>query len=265
MNRYNERYTELSLWALTDDIGAHLLAQMIEWEKYSWYKIRISPDDVIFEAFDADEMNTVRKTLTLLVVAISNFDDSKLLDRWIVELPNDWYLSWVSHEKGGDLFKEFPYTAKSFCLTRAYRILSDKLTERNTPLFRILFIFICLELWRNRVPPEFVAWPIWQEVHWWDVIYELTGKLSPRSINKLSENWFPTFAKTLMQEVDRVSGTESLQEKLKSSFNFTWSWINTAIVRDYLDAIMRQSKKQIIQSPPSASNHPQDPQSPSLP
>jgi hypothetical protein len=247
MWKLNIQYTEASLGLLTDDIEAHLAAQVMKWSKYNGYKISVDPNDVVFDVFEPDEMNTVRKILTLLVVATSEFLDDDLLEKWVVELPEERYLNWVDFSRWWDLFEQVPYTAKSFCLTQAYQLLSNKLSQRNTPLFRILFICTCIELWRTKVPPELLLWPAWMEVHWWNVIYELTWRLSPRSLQNLSESWFPNFISVLKSSINTVSDDEVMNRKLTSEFNFSGSGINAHLVRDYLEAIMRESKKKSSQ------------------
>jgi len=244
--RLNKNYREETLWFLTDDIASNLALQM--WT--SWFigdKIAISPESISFEAFEEDEMNTVRKTLLLLVVAVSNYQDDALIEKWVVTLPDDSYVDGLSYEKGGDIFEHFPFTAKLYCLYRAYHLLTKKLHQRNTPLFRILYICICLELWRTKVPPEVIVWPIWWDVHWWSVIVSLTWNFSEQSRRNLIDGWFWSFVDFLKKEVERISDAEIPGNILEHFYNNNGIGVKRekSLVQGYLAQIMAQSRKKI--------------------
>lgn len=245
MLRVNAHYSEKALWVFTDDLCAHLALQM-EWGQFSdGCNISISPEGINYSAFEEDEMNTVRKVLTLLVVAVSEYDDTYLLEKNIVTLPEDCVATWVDSNKWWDLFKEIPLTAKSYCLYRAYHLLSDKLSQRNTSLFRVLYICTCLELWRQKVSPEMIVWPIGHDVHWWSLILRLTGNFSRNSLLDFNYQGFGNFVYFLLCEVKKLS-QEDIPEIIIQSI-YSRNGIQTPgqihNVRDYLGRIMAESRK----------------------
>lgn len=244
--RLNKNYREDSLWLLTDDIVSNLALQMwTSW--FVWDKISISPESISFEAFEEDEMNTVRKVLLLLVVSVSNYEDDALIEKWVVILPEEAYTGWLSQAKGGDMFGNFPFTAKVYCLYRAYHLLTKKLHQRNTPLFRILYMCICMELWRIKVPPEVIVWPIWGDVHWWSVIVALTWNFSEHSRMSLSESWFWGFIDFLKKEVATISDAEIPSNILEHFYSTHWIGVKreTSLVQSYLAQIMLESRSRI--------------------
>jgi hypothetical protein len=218
----------------------------MEWEIFSdWFNISISPENISYSAFEQDEMNTVRKALTLLVVAVSEYHDVELLEKNIVTLPEDFVATWVDQYRWWDLFNELPLTAKSYCLYRAYHLLTDKLSQRNTPLFRVLYICTCLELWRQHIIPEIVVWPIGRDVHWWSLILQLTGNFSQRSQEKFSFQGFGNFIDILKREVEKISQSEKPENVLSHfySMNDTSAQKHVLVVKDYLHKIMAESRK----------------------
>lgn len=250
----NKNYNERTLWNLADDAIAHLTLQMGV-SGYSWDTIHIANNNVSFSVFEADEMNTVRKVILLLIVAVSDYDDEKLIEKWVVELPNDSYVTGVSKKDWGDLFEEFPITAKAYCLDLAYNLLARKLSDRNTALFRVLFICTCLELWRMQIPPEIIVWPAWKDVHWWNVILNLTGNFSNNAQKNLSINGFGGFIDFLKIEVDKISTQEiprNILEHLYSKNN-VGTKKECSLVQWYLSKIMQESRSsKLTQLPPSA-------------
>jgi hypothetical protein len=242
-NSLNPKYTEKSLWIFTDDIKAHLALQM-EIPRSTGFKIRISDDWVEYDAFEKDEMNTVRQVLTLLVVAVSKYEDEWLQRNWVVELPKNSVVWWVSQEDGWDLFEQFPFNAKTYSLFKAYHILTNKLLYRNTPLFQVLYICTCLELWRLGVAPEIVVWPIGRDVHWGDLILQMMWDITSGWDDFFKMNWFIWFTDSIINEIDRISESEIPDNILRNLYEKEWVWSKKEVmlVTAYLDKIMSESR-----------------------
>ena len=238
---------------MTDDFACHLALQM-GLSGYNGDKILISSDTVNFSIYEEDEMNTVRKVLLLLVVGVSNYSNEALAEKRVVLLPEESYISWLEQSEWWDLFGDFPITTKVYCLQLAYNILTKKLPKRNTPLFRILYICTCLELWRLDVPPEVIVWPAWKDVHWWNVILNLTGNFSQKSSEKFTHAGFGSFIEFLKKEVENISVNEIPENILRHFYEQNWIWVRKeqSLVQKYLSQIMRESKTISTQSPPSA-------------
>jgi hypothetical protein len=243
MNNLNLHYTEISLWHFLDDINAHLALQTSSVSEYMPIinKILINKDGVFYDAFEKDELNSVQKVLILLAVAVSPYEDSLLEEKWVVNIPEDMLFEDIDPNIWWDLFEQVTISAKWYSLYCSYHILVEKLSSRNTPLFRLLYMCTCLELWRQRISPEMVAWPLWQWVHWWDLIYRMTGWFSKNAYLKFATGWFGGFLDYLKLAVDQVSDDESTNNSLRNLYNVKL-WIGTddqvSLVRWYITSIM---------------------------
>lgn len=103
-------------------------------------------------------MNTVRQVLTILTVSVSNYGPSELRERGVIEMPEEApIMKKVATIDGGDLFNTFALNSKQYYLFLAYHMLTHKLSQRDTYLFRLLYILTCLELWREKIPGELVV------------------------------------------------------------------------------------------------------------
>ncbi len=87
MENLNELYTQTRIGNFTDDVSAHL-AHQIHIPNSENPKLHVSEADISFSAFEKDELNTVQKTLILLVIANSPYDDYLLEDMNVVILPS---------------------------------------------------------------------------------------------------------------------------------------------------------------------------------
>jgi len=240
IDKSNCHYREWQLWIFARDVQAHLALQIFWCNSWNKNKIKITPDEVSFDSFEKDEMNTVRQVLTLIVVAISQYSDEVLLDKKVVELPDNPIVNNIHKSEWWDLFEQFPINAKIYCLYRAYHLLTNKLSDRNTPLFRILYICTCLELWRMQVPPEVIAWPIWKNVHWWDLIIQLSKRFSDGKMFDFTENGYVWFTRFLQEEIENISQTEIPRNVMNHFYAKNWVRVSNEVsmVQSYLDKIL---------------------------
>lgn len=250
MNNLNSAYTERRLGNFVDDINAHLslLVSSVSHLLPICHKIHISKDEIAFDAFELDELNSVQRVLILLTIAVSPYDDSLLQEKWIVDIPEDMFFEDIEQNEWWDLFQQVVISAKGYCLFRAYHILVEKMAKRNTPLFRLLYICTCLELWRQKISPEIVAWPIWKWVHWWDLIVQLTNSFSKNAYIKFAAGgygWFLDYLKVAVNEVSDAEVPDNIIRHFYSRNTVTGVVNQTSIVQWYLHEIMKTSKKPI--------------------
>ncbi len=106
MNNLNSAYTEQRLWNFIDDINAHLslLVSSISHLVPICHKIKISKNEITFDAFEANELNSVQQVLILLTIAVSPYDDILLQERWIVDIPDDMFFEDIEQNQWWDLF-----------------------------------------------------------------------------------------------------------------------------------------------------------------
>lgn len=83
MNNLNSAYTERRLGNFVDDINAHLslLVSSVSHLLPICHKIHISKNEIVFDAFERDELNSVQRVLILLTLAVSPYDDSLLQEK----------------------------------------------------------------------------------------------------------------------------------------------------------------------------------------
>ncbi len=140
--------------------------------------VKISQESITWGIF-SHSLNTADRVILLLSVALSKFDDSILLEKWIIDMPKGSDIFVIRTKEWGDLFHEYVITPKIFCLHLAYHEIRGKLFERNTPLFRMLLICICLELWRLRVPSEIILWDDGlSDIDWGWLVASMTNNFS---------------------------------------------------------------------------------------
>lgn len=248
MNNLNSAYTEQRLWNFIDDINAHLslLVSSISHLVPICHKIKISKNEITFDAFEANELNSVQQVLILLTIAVSPYDDILLQERWIVDIPDDMFFEDIEQNQWWDLFQQVVISAKGYCLFQAYHILAEKIAKRNTPLFRLLYICTCLELWRQKISPEIVAWPIWKWVHWWDLIVQLTNSFSKNTCTKFATGWYGWFLDYLKVAMTQVSDAEVPDNIIRHFYTRNTeagSLKQVSLVQGYLHEIMKISKK----------------------
>ncbi len=188
MNKLNETYTQERIDRFINDIILHLSYQIYTPNSTN-SKISVSEDNINFSAFEKDELNTVQKTLILLVIANSEYDEYLLEDVGIVNLPQKSVYK-LSDENDGDLFWEYIFTTKTYCLHRWYHLLASKLSQRDTPLFRILLICICLGFWQKNVPSEAILWPNKEKINWWELIVNICDDFSMEKMTLFEEHGF---------------------------------------------------------------------------
>lgn len=230
----NEDYTEDAIGFFTRDVRTQLVAAM--WEKLYTSRLPgviLDPALVQCSGYWVIQMNTARQVLTILTVVVSDYDSGDLVGKGIVHLPKDIpLLRWISHSNGWDLLNEFALDGKQYYLFLAYNLLVQKLWERDTHLFRLLFTLVCLELWRQNIPWDIVAWPVGKWVHWGDVIWEMTDQISDRFRSEFADNGYPIFANALSGWVEWISSKEALLNKITHSsvhpsdryFSFLMEW-----------------------------------------
>jgi hypothetical protein len=238
----NKHYNEQSLGTFIDDINSHLALQMTRnnYISQGCHRISVSECWVNYSAFEEDELNSIQKVLILLVIAVSNYDQNLLIEHWVVDVPQNMLFSWISQAEWGDLFEEIPITSKIYCLHKAYHLLTKKLSIRNTPLFRLLYICTCLELWRQKISPEMIAWPMGKDVHWGDLIIQVTGNFSWSACSKYENQGFWWFIGHLKNAVEQVSKSEVPENILRHFYSTHWwnSCNTTSLVQSYLHKIM---------------------------
>lgn len=242
-DHFNGHYTEWQLWIFTDDVKAHLALQIFGCDTDNKKKIKITPIEVVYDSFEEDEMNTVRQVLTLIVVAISQYSDELLIEKWVVKLPENPIINNIHKSEWWDLFEQFPVNAKIYSLYRAYHLLTNKLSDRDTPLFRVLYICTCLELWRMQVPPEVIAWPIGKGVHWWDLIIQLSKRFSQNKELTFTENGYIWFTRFLRDEVNNISQAEIPKHILDHFYakNGVRACNEVSLVQRYLNQIFQKT------------------------
>jgi hypothetical protein len=154
-------------------------------------------------------MNTPRQVLAILGISASVYTSDELIEKKVIRIPKDAPVS--------DL------TPKQYYLFLAYNMLVNKLSERDTHLFRVLFMLVSLELWRENVSTETIAGPIGKNANFGDVVWTMMGRNSKSFIREFSENGYPTFANFLVGYLDNIAsikfrGQRSVSQLSKKPF-----------------------------------------------
>ncbi len=242
MKSINKLYWEDKLGNFTDLIHTDLtLLLSSQWNFFEeTARIKISKDTISYAR--KEKLNTVNSVLLLLAVASSPYDDVLLQEKWIIYVPEDVIFKNIQPNKWGDLLHQVVLTGKWYALYRSYNILVNKLKERDTPLFRLLFICTCLGLWKQNISPELIGGPICAWLHWWNLIMSMTDDFSEATEINYAFAWYGSFISYVKEVVNRISEWEMPDIILQHLFqlnNNTWTNKNALLVQQAINQVIR--------------------------